>query len=93
MNKIIKCILGCMLVFMVSGCSVNDGRDQTANINNSDVFKLVDKDFDGSEKFVIVYHKETKVMYVIVEYYKSIGITPLLNPDGMPMLYEEKGDK
>lgn len=88
MNKIIKCILGCMLVFMVGGCSVDDARDQTVDINNSDVFKLVAKDFDSSEEFIIVYHKETKVMYVIVEYTEGVGITPLLNPDGTPMLYQ-----
>lgn len=88
MNKLIKCILGCMLVFMVSGCSVDNGRDRTADINNSDVFKLVDKDFDSTENFVIVYHKETKVMYVVVEYDRGVGITPLLNPDGTPMLYQ-----
>lgn len=88
MNKLIKCILGCMLVFMVSGCSVGNGRDKTVDIDNSDVFRLVDKDFDGGEDFVIVYHKETKVMYVIIEYYRGVGITPLLNPNGTPMLYQ-----
>lgn len=88
MSKIIKCILGCMLVFMAGGCSIDDGRDQAVNINNSDVFRLVSKDFDGREEFVIVYHIETKVMYVIVEFREGAGITPLINPDGTPMLYQ-----
>lgn len=88
MSKIIKCILGCMLIFMAGGCSIDDGRDQTVNIKNSDVFKLVAKDFDSGEDFVVVYHKETKVMYVVVRHGKGVGITPLLNPDGTPMLYQ-----
>ena len=87
MNKIIKCILGCMLVFMVSGCETN--KDDTINHKSEDIFETVGKDNDATdEMFIVVYHKETKVMYVIIEYYKGVGITPLLNPDGTPMLYQ-----
>ena len=87
MSKIIKCILGCMLVFMVSGCGTHE--DDPINHKSEDIFETVGKDNDAiDEKFIVVYHKETKVMYVIIEYYKGVGITPLLNPDGTPMLYQ-----
>lgn len=87
MNKIIKCILGCMLVFMVSGCGTNE--DDPINHKSEDIFETVGIDDDATdEMYIVVYHKETKVMYVIIEYYKGVGITPLLNPDGTPMLYQ-----
>lgn len=91
MSKIIKCILGCMLVFMVGGCS-NVDEDATSNFEDTDIFKTVSIDFGGDENYTVVYHIETKVMYVIVTSVGSsgrgAGITPLLNPDGTPMLYQ-----
>lgn len=93
MSKIIKCILGCMLVFMVSGCNVNkESEDDRNNFKDSEIFKTIAVDRNGNGSFTIVYHMETKVMYVVyVEIGNSsrgVGITPLLNPDGTPMLYQ-----
>lgn len=92
MSKIIKCILGCMLVFMVSGCSNAEEDDGRNNFKDSDIFKTIAVDRNGNGDFTVVYHKETKVMYVVfVEVGASsrgVGITTLLNPDGTPMLYQ-----
>ena len=38
----------------------------------------------------IVYHKDTKVMYVVSDSAYNYGsFTLLVNPDGTPMIYEE----
>ena len=87
MSKIIKCILGCMLVFMVCGCS-NADEDDVSNFENTDIFKTVSIDCGRNEDYIVVYHIETKVMYVVVRHGRGVGITPLLNPDGTPMLYQ-----
>ena len=89
MSKIIKCILGCMLVFMVSGFKTTDTSNTERNIFDSDTFKVINEDFSSyGYNCLIVYHKENKVMYVVVFASHSCSITPLLNPDGTPMLYQ-----
>lgn len=95
MSKIIKYILGCMLVFVVSGCNriTNEGDD----FEEIGIFETVSRKDVGGGEFLTIYHKETKVMYLVYVGYggqgRSVSITPLLNPDGTPMLYEEKGGK
>lgn len=96
MGKIVKHLFFCMLfTITLSGCR-NVGKDDVSNFKDTDIFKTVSKDFGGHENYTIVYHKETKVMYVIVTSYASdgrgAGITPLLNSDGTPMLYSGESE-
>ena len=45
---------------------------------------------DPYRPYEVVYHKDTKVMYVIARgKYTDGNFTLLVNPDGSPMLYEE----
>jgi hypothetical protein len=37
----------------------------------------------------VVYDKETKVMYLVVNIYNGGGITVLVDAEGKPLLYEE----
>lgn len=39
--------------------------------------------------YYIVYHKDTKVMYVVTSYCKNNVFTLLVNPDGTPMLWDD----
>lgn len=40
--------------------------------------------------YIIVYHTQTKVMYVVSDEYRNKGnFTLLVNPDGTPMIYKE----
>lgn len=48
--------------------------------------------YNGND-YDVVYHKDTKVMYVISRgQYNSGQFTLLVNPDGSPMLYKESED-
>ena len=47
-------------------------------------------DYFKGDDYDVVYHKGTKVMYVISRgQYNSGTFTLLVNPDGSPMLYKE----
>ena len=75
-----------LLMFLLTGCSekeVSRESNMFVYIQESDMFRSYD----------VVYHKDTKVMYVVSHGSYSQGIfTVLVNPDGTPMLYEESED-
>ena len=55
--------------------------------NYNDVFEQI----GYGDSYIIVYHKQTKVMYVVSDEYRNKGnFTLLVNPDGTPMIYEEE---
>ena len=64
--------------------------------NIGDVAEAVDSKYidfaiveqDRVEGWAILYDKNTKVMYIILDGYQSTGMTPILNADGTPKLYE-----
>lgn len=75
-----------MILFMLllTGCG-----DTILDSKDSSMFIYVQK-ADGYNCYDIVYHKDTKVMYVVSHSSYNIGtFTLLVNPDGSPMLYEE----
>lgn len=49
-------------------------------------FEIIESDIN--EGWAVCYDKNTKVMYVILDAYQSTGMTPILNEDGTPKLYE-----
>ena len=71
------------LLFVLSGCSK---VDNVANSNAPSSFVIVEQ----TSIWQVVYHKETKVMYVVsLGVYNNGNFELLVNPDGTPMLYEE----
>jgi hypothetical protein len=49
---------------------------------------------EDGDVYRVVYHKDTKVMYVVYTgYQEGGGMTPLYNPDGTLKLYEESENK
>jgi hypothetical protein len=83
--KKLACILFCLLLIFLlfSACS-------TPTDNNTEepgpTFIVVESDMLGGYYYKIVYHKDTKVMYVVGHY---SDFTVMLNPDGSPMVWEE----
>ena len=73
-KKILICLLTAVLA--LSGCSSSAG-DTPSQFIVIEAKAIYD--------YRIVYHRETKVMYVISY---SGYCTLLVNPDGMPQLYE-----
>lgn len=75
-----------MILFMLllTGCG-----GPMCNSKDSNMFVYIQK-ADGYTYYDVVYHKDTKVMYVVSHSSYNIGtFTVLVNPDGTPMLYEE----
>lgn len=88
MKKIFVTLLIVSVIFMFSSCA----RSDVASTRDPDeppesMFVIVEKNgIDG----VVVYHKNTKVMYWVSDGgYNSGNLTPLINPDGSPMIYGE----
>jgi hypothetical protein len=44
---------------------------------------------ENGDGYDIVYHKDTKVMYIVGCRYLELNYEVMLNADGSPMLYEE----
>lgn len=79
-----------MILFMLllTGCG-----GTISDLNDLNMFVCIQK-ADSYNCYDIVYHKDTKVMYVVSHDTYNIGtFTLLVNPDGTPMLYEEESEE
>lgn len=76
------------LVIAMTACTwseVEKTYDEDSDEPIISMFVEVEKDYN----FQVVYHRETKVMYVVSDgNYNRGNFTVLVNPDGSPMLYE-----
>lgn len=73
-----------VVVLSLSGCGYD--KAQVIQAGNSPSFTQIEQ----GDEYIIVYHKETKVMYVVSQSaYNHGSFTLLVNADGSPMLYEE----
>lgn len=71
-------------MILLSGCT----RVESVNDNNKDTSMFVEIEQAGT--WEIVYHKETKVMYVVsCGAYNGGTFTLLVDADGKPMLWED----
>lgn len=81
MKKFLCVIIAMLLMVTCTGCGSNSNND-----NDSDSsFVIVETHMLAAYPYKIVYHKDTKVMYV-VGYYADFAV--MLNPDGSPMVWE-----
>lgn len=86
-EKIVLFLILIALIIFASGCEA--GVDMAADPHDNDYFCVI---YDAGQ-YVIMYNKQTNVMYTMSQSTKSTGVlTVLLNADGTPMLYEEKKD-
>lgn len=79
-----------MLIFC--GCDIKSMSSTTDNLQDESMFIIIEKSYT----FTIVYHRDTKVMYAISSGGNNSGnFCLLVNPDGMPMLWqgENEGDE
>lgn len=83
MKKII-CVFLCMV--LLCGCSSVVSVEETKEAEESkSMFVLIEQ----SLSWKVVYHKDTKVMYVVSDgSYNHGTFTLLVNADGTPMLWE-----
>ena len=77
-------LCACLLVGCGGGSYVS--TSSTYNEDTPSMFVSVEY---VSENWRVVYHKDTKVMYVVsVGSYNRGTFTVMLNPDGTPMIWE-----
>ena len=83
-RKLAYILILSMLLF--SGCSRKNV--ESVNDNNKDTSMFVE--VEHTYMWTIVYHKETKVMYVVSNGAYNCGtFTLLVDADGKPMLWED----
>ena len=86
-KRIAAIVLGLSMCIGMTGCGkTNNGEYNFKNVDNRYIHLITvcDKD-DGN---IIAYDEDTKVLYLCVYGYSSMGITPIYNPDGTLKLYE-----
>lgn len=85
MKKLLVMIL---FMFLLTGC----GAGTQTDFQKSSMFVCI-QEADSHNAYDVVYHKDTKVMYVVSHSCYNTGtFTLLVNPDGSPMIYEAESE-
>lgn len=85
MKKIIILFITLLMLLTMAGCTTVETVDD--DNKNTSMFKQI----ESAGTWIVVYHKETKVMYAVSNGSYSYGeFTVLVDADGEPLLYEEK---
>lgn len=87
MKKKIALIFAIFLIVMsLVACGLNEMEYEEELENKPSMFVIVEE----TMSWKVVYHKETKVMYVVsAEYYNDGTFTLLVDQNGDPMIYGE----
>lgn len=89
MKKFIFCVLMMLMCIFLVSCGATVQKADELNSTDSSTSMFVEIEAAGS--WVIVYHKDTRVMYAVsAGYYNSGTFTLLVNDDGTPMIYGGK---
>ena len=86
-KKILAVVLGLTLCFGMTGCIKGDIESENSDLGNKYI-DLVTIYKDDKYSTEVLYDKNTKVMYLCVEGYSMMGITPIYNSDGTVKLYD-----
>lgn len=83
-------IVAILVIATIGFCGCDDKKS-----TNNDRFVVIQHNeispsLFGDEYVLVLYDKETKVMYLFVKNGYGGGLTVLVNADGTPMLYEEE---
>lgn len=73
------------ILFLFTGC-INKSNAVETSLAIGTQSELIQVQ-DNSIRYDIYYHKDTKVMYLIV-YGSGISVTPMLDIDGKPLLWQ-----
>ena len=90
MKKIIGIILISVISLFILAGYTNTVSSDTRLEGPESIFEYVTPEDCLSYDFYVVYHKKTKVMYVVSDNPKNAGnFTLLVDEEGKPLLYEE----
>ncbi len=82
-------IICCALLILLCGC----GRKTGESFTESGRFIIVYGDNPNAPyRETVIADKDTGVLYLVVYGYNHLGITPILDSDGAPLLSEEVAD-
>ncbi len=76
-----------LIIFRLTACTLTETTEAEGKADNTPSSTFVEIEDDGYWR--IVYHRKTKVMYVVNEGRYGSTFTLLVREDGSPMLYEE----
>lgn len=80
-GRIVAIILSIAIVLSLCACN---GVESEIDGDKPSMFVKI----ENASGWLVVYHRDTKVMYVVSNGGYNVGdFTVLLNPDGTPMLY------
>lgn len=83
-----KLLLGVVCLCLLCGCAQTP-KEKTEAVTEAAKETPIFVEIEHSLNWVIVYHKDTKVMYAVSNsHYNSGTFTLLVNAYGNPMLYE-----
>lgn len=89
-QKLIFLSLLTMIFLSMTGCSEDLNDKAVTAIETYDTGESMFVGVEVTRFWIIVYHKETKVMYAVSRMSSGAGrFTLLVNPDGSPMIWEE----
>lgn len=92
-KRLLSVALAVVMAVCLVGCSAEEMRTEQVENANRDMKSPSFVCIESSTYFYIVYHKETKVMYVVSDgTYNKGTFTPLYNADGTLQIYEESED-
>ena len=82
------CIIMAMLFAACNG-SKAEPANAASVIDTREDYNNVFEQIGYGNGYIIVYHKQTKVMYVVSDgMYNRCSFTVMVNPDGTPMIYK-----
>lgn len=93
---IIILIVAILVIATIGFCGCDDKKSTNYGSIDNDRFVVIQHNdlttsvFGKDEYTIVLYDKETKVMYLFVKNGYGGGLTVLVNADGTPMLYEEE---
>lgn len=86
-KKILTIIMVAMMMLGLVGCSI-ETIEREGESDKTSISMFVE--IEDTSYWKVVYHRETKVMYVVSDGdYNHGTFTLLVNADGTPMLYEK----
>ena len=86
MKKILSIAIAILICMSVTGCI----RNRTNNNDDSKRFVTISEEQVCDSELTIVADKETSVCYLIYKSGHKGGITPLIDKDGKPVLYNNR---
>lgn len=76
----------CILIVLLCAC----GRTVGENFTESDRFMVVSgNNYNAPYRETVLADKKTGVLYIVIYSGYQLGISPLLDKDGKPLLWEE----